>query len=97
VIIGRQVRAIRFYFEFVIVTDFVTSASLPLSSMTRLNETFAVRFVAVNGCGLVTTKLKVAPALGSRLVWFWPITHFVDCPMSLPCKRDAEHHYSKGS
>lgn len=50
------------------VTSCCMSASLSPSKTTRLKLTLAVRFVVVNGCGLVTTKLNVVSALGSRLV-----------------------------
>ena len=77
----------RFYFVFDIVTVFVTSASLSPSKTTRLNETFAVRFVVVNGFGLVMTKLKVVPLFGDKAGLFFvpPITHLLDWPIILPC------------
>jgi len=68
------------------ITVCLTSASLPLVKTIRLNETFAVRFVVVNGWGLFITKLKEAPCFdfkaGRSLVP--PITHLLDWLTSLP-------------
>ncbi len=68
------------------LTALVTSASFPPLNTTRLNEIFAVEFFIVNGCGLLTTKLKVRLALAARPALFWlpPITHFADWPTMLP-------------
>jgi len=68
----------------IIVTPRRTSTCLPPSKTTLLNEIFAVKFVAVNGCVLVMTKLKLLVAPGSSPFLFWPITHFVECPTILP-------------
>ena len=68
----------------VMVTDWRTSATLPPSNTTRLNETFAVRLVVVSDFWIGMTKLKVVSAFGSRVVLFWPITHCVDCPTIWP-------------
>jgi len=47
--------------------------------------------VVGHGCGLVMTKLNVVSPLGSRLVWFWPMTHFVDCPANFPWSSRRKH------
>ncbi len=69
----------------VVTTTFcLTSAGLPSAKTNRVNETFAVRFVVVNGWGLVMTKLKLLVAPGSRPVRFRPMIHLVDWPTILP-------------
>ncbi len=76
--------AISYFARLVTLTKLLITASLPLSSTTLVNESLAMRFVLVNGCGLVMTKLKLLVAPGVRPVLVWPMTHLVDWPIMVP-------------
>jgi hypothetical protein len=69
------------------LTSFVMFAGFPPSKMTREKLTLAIRFVVLNGCGLVMTKLNVVPLFGFNggRSFVPPTTHLADCPIISPC------------
>lgn len=69
-----------------IVTSLFGLTDFPPSNIKRVKLTLAVMLVAMNGCGLVMTKLNDAACFGAKAGRFFvpPMTHLADSPTIFP-------------